>query len=67
MKELFKIAACALLVLVLAPIAGFWVVALIGAALFVLPLGVIFSAVFPKIWKHIEDDLFARTSSLSAS
>ena len=67
MKELFKIAACALLVLALAPMAGFWVVALVGTALFVLPLGVIFSTVFPKTWKHIEDDLFARTSSLSAS
>jgi fatty acid desaturase len=61
MKELFKIAACALLVLALAPIAGFWVVALVGVALFLLPVGVIFSAIFPKTCKHIEDDLFAGT------
>ncbi|CDH43972.1 MAG: hypothetical protein IPL59_10915 [Candidatus Competibacteraceae bacterium] len=67
MKEFFKIVACALLVVALSPVIGFWVVALVGAAVFLLPVGIAFSTTFPNTWKHIEDNLFARTSSLSVS
>jgi hypothetical protein len=67
MKELLKIAVCVVLAAVLAPVAGFWVVALVGAALFLLPAGMVFSTMFPKAWKHIEDELLAKTSSLSPS
>ncbi len=67
MKELLKIAACALLVVALSPVIGFWVVALVGVATFLLPVGIAFSTTFPKTWKHIEDSLFTTTSSLSVS
>ncbi|MCC8998909.1 MAG: hypothetical protein LM522_05335, partial [Candidatus Contendobacter sp.] len=67
MKEFLKIAACALLVAVLSPVIGFWVVALVGAAVFLLPVSIAFSTTFPKTWKHIEDSLFTRMSSLSVS
>ena len=39
MKEFFKIAVCVILVVALAPFAGFWIVALVGAGLILLPLG----------------------------
>jgi hypothetical protein len=67
MKELLKIAVCAILVLALAPVLGFWIVALIGAGLLLLPIGTLVATTFPETWKHIEDHLFARNSSLSAS
>jgi hypothetical protein len=67
MKELLKIAACALLVAALSPMIGFWVVALVGAVVFLLPVSIALSTAFPKTWKHIEDSLFAKTSSLSVS
>ncbi len=67
MKEFFKIAVCAILVLTLAPVAGFWIVALVGAALLLLPMSAAIATAFPEAWKQIEDSLFSRTSSLSAS
>ncbi len=67
MKEFFKIAVCAILVLMLAPVAGFWIVALVGAALLLLPMSAAIATAFPEAWKQIEDSLFSRTSSLSAS
>ena len=67
MKELLKIAVCAILVLALSPLAGFWIVALVGAGLLLLPIGAAVATAFPKTWKHIEDNLFSRNSFLSAS
>jgi len=67
MKELFKIAVCVILVLALAPMAGFWIVALVGAGLVLLPIGAALATTCPETWKHVEDSLFSRTSSLSAS
>ncbi|KAB2934152.1 MAG: hypothetical protein F9K25_04765 [Candidatus Contendobacter sp.] len=67
MKELFKIAVCAVVVLALSPIAGFWIVALVGAGLLLLPISVAIATTCPETWKHIENSLFSRTSSLSAS
>lgn len=67
MNELIKIAVCAIIVVVLSPLLGFWIVALIGVALFLLPVGVVFSTLFPKAWKHVENSLFSKTSSLSPS
>ncbi len=67
MNELIKIAVCAVIVVALAPLLGFWIVALVGVALFLLPVGVVFSTLFPKAWKHVEDHLFPNKSSLSPS
>ena len=67
MKEFFKIALCVILALALAPVAGFWIVALVGAALVALPLGAVIATAFPKTWKQIENRLFSRTSSLATS
>ena len=67
MNELIKIAVCALIVVALSPLLGFWIVALVGVTLFLLPVGVVFSTIFPKAWKHIEDSLFSRPSSWSPS
>ncbi len=67
MKEFIKIAVCAIVVLVLSPLAGFWIVALIGAALLLLPMSAAIATAFPKTWRHIEDSLLSRTSSLPAS
>ena len=66
MKEFFKIAVCVILVGALAPFAGFWIVALVGAGLILLPLGAVLAKTRPETWKHIQDSLFSRTSSLSA-
>ena len=65
MKEFFKIAVCVILVVALAPFAGFWIVALVGAGL-ILPLGAALAKTRPETWKHIQDSLFSRISSLSA-
>ena len=67
MKEFFKIAMCVILVLALSPFAGFWIVALVGAALVLLPISAAIATAFPKTWKQVEDSLFSRTSSLVAS
>ena len=67
MKELFKIAVCVILVLALSPFAGFWIVALVGTGLVLLPVGAALAKICPETWKHVEDSLFSRTSSLSAS
>ncbi|MFO1371940.1 MAG: hypothetical protein U1F42_05955 [Candidatus Competibacteraceae bacterium] len=62
MKEFIKIAVLAMLVVVLSPIAGYWITALIGAALFLLPVGVLVSMLFPKVWKQLEDSALAKVS-----
>lgn len=67
MKELFKITVCVILVLALSPLAGFWIVALVGTGLLLLPIGAALATTCPETWKRIEDSLFSRTSSLSAS
>jgi hypothetical protein len=67
MKESIKIAVCAIVVLALAPLAGFWIVALVGAMLLLLPMSAAIATAFPETWKHVEESLFSRTSSLSAS
>jgi hypothetical protein len=66
MKEILKVVVCVLLAVALSPAVGFWVVALVGASMALLPLGVAFSTAFPKTGKHLVERLFARTSSLSA-
>ena len=65
MKELLKIAVGAILILALAPLAGFWIVALVGAGLLLLPIGTVVATAFPKTWKHIENNWSSRGSSLS--
>ncbi len=67
MKELLKIAVCAVLVLALSPLAGFWIVALVGAGLLLLPIGAVVAKTCPETWKHIENNLFSRTFFPSAS
>lgn len=61
MKDITKIAVVAVLILALSPFAGFWIVALIGAGLLLLPAGAVISALFPKAWWHIEHSFFSRT------
>ncbi|HPF59821.1 MAG TPA: hypothetical protein P5149_00540 [Candidatus Competibacteraceae bacterium] len=67
MKELIKVAVFSILVLALSPFLGFWLVALIGALIFLLPVGAVVSMLFPEACHHIEDDVFSRFSRLSAS
>ena len=67
MKEFFKITVCVILVLALSPFAGFWIVALVGAGLLLLPISAAIATAFPEGWKHFEDSLFARISSPSTS
>ncbi|HCB12373.1 MAG TPA: hypothetical protein DEP36_02210 [Gammaproteobacteria bacterium] len=67
MKELIKVAVSAILVLALSPFLGFWLVALIGALIFLLPIGAGVSVLFPETCHHIEDDVFSRFSRLSTS
>lgn len=67
MKELIKVAVFAILVLALSPFLGFWLVALVGALIFLLPVGAVVSALFPKTCHHIEDDVFSKFSRLSTS
>ncbi|MDG4551391.1 MAG: hypothetical protein P9F19_18230 [Candidatus Contendobacter sp.] len=66
MKELLKIAVCAVLLLALSPLVGFWIVALVGAGLLLLPIGAVVAKAFPETWKHIENTLFSRTFFPSA-
>ncbi|HRX71668.1 MAG: hypothetical protein KDJ22_08070 [Candidatus Competibacteraceae bacterium] len=62
MKELLKVAVFAILILVLSPFLGFWLVALVGALVFLLPMGAVASALFPDTCHHIEDDVLAKFS-----
>lgn len=64
MKNITKIVMFAILVVALSPFAGFWIVALIGAGLLLLPAGAAISKFFPKTWRHIEDGLLAKTRFL---
>ena len=66
MREVLKVAACALLGALLSPMAGFWVVALVGSTMLLLPLGIAVSTAFPKAWKRIWGNLFTGSGSLSA-
>ena len=50
-----KVAVFAIMVLALSPLVGFWIVALVGAALFLLPVGATVSALFPKAFRQAED------------
>ena len=67
MKELLTITICALLVVVLSPMIGFWVVALVGSAMALLPLGAALSQAFPKAWAHMSESAFGGKTHLSAS
>ena len=67
MKDIMKIAMLAIVVLTLSPLVGFWIVALVGAALVLLPVGAVISAAFPKAWKQIENSLSTRTHFLPAA
>lgn len=67
MKEFVKIAVGMILVLALSPLAGFWIVALVGAALILLPASAAIAKLAPETWKHIEHHLFPRASFWSAS
>jgi hypothetical protein len=64
MRDIIKMAVFAIVVLALAPLAGFWIVALVGAALFLLPVGAVVSAVFPKAFRKAEDNLLSRARFL---
>lgn len=64
MKDITKIVVFAILVVALSPFAGFWIVALIGGGLILLPIGAAISTFFPQAWRHIEDSLFAKTRFL---
>jgi hypothetical protein len=64
MRNITKIAAFAILLLALAPFAGFWIVALIGAGLLLLPVGAAIAEFLPTAWRHIEDSLLAKTHFL---
>lgn len=48
MKTFTKVAVFVVLVLALSPFAGFWIVALVGAGLVLLPVGALLVALFPK-------------------
>lgn len=61
MMNLLKIVVVVLLVLALSPLAGFWIVALVGAGLILLPLGAVMAKVFPETWKHLEHSLLPQT------
>lgn len=65
MKQFVKVVACALLAVALSPVIGFWIVALLGALMILLPVGIGLSTMFPKVWRHVEEVLLSRTSSLS--
>lgn len=67
MKELFKILAYMVLVLAFAPLAGFWIVALVGAGLILLPLSAVVAKVFPAARRRIEAILAPQSSLRSAS
>jgi hypothetical protein len=50
-----KMAVFTILVLALSPLVGFWIVALVGAALFLLPVGATVLALFPRTFRQAED------------
>jgi len=50
-----KMAVFAILVLALSPLMGFWIVALVGAALFLLPVGALILALCPRAFREAED------------
>ena len=54
-----KIAVFAIIVLALSPLVGFWIVALVGVALFLLPVGATVSAMFPKAFRQAEDNFLS--------
>ena len=56
-----------MLVLTLSPLLGFWIVALVGAGLVLLPVGAVVSTVFPNARKWIEDSLLHVKAPLSAA
>lgn len=60
MTGIIKMVVFAIVVLALSPLAGFWIVALIGAGLVLLPVYAAVSALSPKLWKHFEDNLLSR-------
>ncbi|MCB1825737.1 MAG: hypothetical protein KDJ54_14590 [Candidatus Competibacteraceae bacterium] len=60
MRNTIRIAMLAIVILALSPALGFWIVGLVGAALFLLPVGAAVAVLFPKEWRHIEDSLFSR-------
>lgn len=65
MKQFLKVLVCVLLAAALSPVIGFWVVALLGAMMILLPVGIGLSRVFPKTWSHLEEMLLSGTSALS--
>ncbi len=67
MKDIIKMVVLAGLALALSPMLGFWIVALVGAALFLIPAGAAVSVLFPKAWRHIEDSLFSRMHLLPSA
>lgn len=67
MKELIKVAAFSMLVLMLSPLLGFWIVAVVGAGLVLLPVGAVVSTAFPNARKWIEDSLLHVKAPLSAA
>lgn len=64
MKDMTKIVMFAILVLALSPFAGFWIVALIGTGLLLLPVGAVFAKFFPAAWRRVEDSVLAKTHLL---
>jgi hypothetical protein len=60
-----KVAVFAIMVLALSPLVGFWIVALVGAALFLLPVGATVSAMFPKAFRQAEDHFLSWPVALS--
>ncbi len=67
MKELIKVAMFILLTLVLSPLLGFWIVALVGAGLVLLPVGAVVSAIFPNVRKWFEANLLTGKVLLPAA
>lgn len=61
MKTFTKVAVFVVLVLALSPFAGFWIVALVGAGLVLLPSGAIFATLFPKRTEWLLNTAFPLT------
>jgi hypothetical protein len=55
MKSFIKGVIFAVLVLALSPFLGFWIVALVGAGLILLPVGVSLATFFPKATESLMD------------
>jgi|GEM_PF-1223090 type IV secretory pathway TrbL component len=51
-----KLMVFVIMVLIFFPLMGFWIVALAGATLFLLPVGVMISALFPKAIRKTNDN-----------